>query len=526
MSDNVDAAGRPSEPENAPSSEQSVKKQSRFPSPLTILVIVLVGVWLATFFIPAGQYDKSESGNPIPGSFHTIESQLDFADRVGELFLAPVNGMFGVLDSTTGLVGPFNSGSIFGSVSVFLFILAIGGFMTVVFATGALDRGIHHLAYKFRAQGPLLIVLLSILFGVLGSVMSWSDETLGLYSLVVPLMVALRYDRIVAVAVVTVAPFVGRLGSTINPFVLGIGSDAAGITLGDGIVLRLILFVLLMAVTIAYTLWYARRVQSDPAKSIVGIGPEDRALASADSQAPPPLTGNQMLIIGLVAFTFALLTFSIIPWGAILGNYSVNPYTHETINSPFAWELGWWLPELTSLFFVMSIVVGVAGRLNEAEIASSFIKGVTDFTGPAFLVVVARGISVIMTNTQTIDTVLSAMEGLVAGASSVGFTLLVFVVSLPLVFLVGGGSAGTALVMPVLAPLGDFAGVDRSLVLTAWSLAGGWLILLLPTNAILIAGLALAKVGFDQYIRFILPLMGMLLAICLAMLVAGALFAL
>jgi len=78
----------------------------------------------------------------------------------------------------------------------------------------------------------------------------------------------------------------------------------------------------------------------------------------------------------------------------------------------------------------------------------------------------------------------------------------------------------------VLAPLGDFAGVDRSLVLTAWSLAGGWLILLLPTNAILIAGLALAKVGFDQYIRFILPLMGMLLAICLAMLVAGALFAL
>lgn len=182
MSDNVDAAGRPSEPENAPSSEQSVKKQSRFPSPLTILVIVLVGVWLATFFIPAGQYDKSESGNPIPGSFHTIESQLDFADRVGELFLAPVNGMFGVLDSTTGLVGPFNSGSIFGSVSVFLFILAIGGFMTVVFATGALDRGIHHLAYKFRAQGPLLIVLLSILFGVLGSVMSWSDETLGVVS--------------------------------------------------------------------------------------------------------------------------------------------------------------------------------------------------------------------------------------------------------------------------------------------------------------------------------------------------------
>jgi uncharacterized ion transporter superfamily protein YfcC len=215
------------------------------------------------------------------------------------------------------------------------------------------------------------------------------------------------------------------------------------------------------------------------------------------------------------------LTFSIIPWGVILGNHAVDPYTHETINSPFAWELGWWLPELSALFFVMAIVVGAIGGLGEGGTAKAFIRGVIDFTGPAFLVVVARDVSVVMTNTKTIDTVLNAMEGLVTGTSNVLFVALTVVVTLPLSFLVGSSSAGTALTMPVLAPLGDFAGVDRSLVITTWAAAGGWLRLILPINAILIAGLALAKVGFDQYVRFILPLMGILLVIILAVLLLG-----
>lgn len=161
-------------------------------------------------------------------------------------------------------------------------------------------------------------------------------------------------------------------------------------------------------------------------------------------------------------------------------------------------------------------LIGDQGR--DKATAKAFIKGVIDFTGPAFLVTLARGVSVVMTNTKTIDTVLHAMEGLVTGASSSMFVLLTFLGSLPLSFLVGGGAAGTALTMPVLAPLGDFAGVDRALVITTWAAAAGWLRLIAPVNAILIAGLALAKVGFDEYVKFIVPLMGVLLAVILAVL--------
>ncbi len=500
------------------------KQKRSFPSALTIIIWVIFGVWLLALFIPSGEYQLDESGAPIPGSFEEIESPLTFGESVRELFLSPVNGLLGIQDPESGQVGPFNVGFMFGSAQVFMFILAIGGFMTVVFKTGALDNGIAHLAHRFKTRGPLLIIVLSVLFGILGSVMSWSDETLGFYALMIPLFLALGYDRMVGVAVVTVAPFVGSIGATVNPFRIGIGSDAAGVSMGDGLGLRLLMLVLVMAATIIYTLRYAEKVKTSPELSLVPHDPEDSELVrEAARDDLDPLTGRHKLVIGLLTFTFLLMIFSIVPWGAILNNTLADPITHETISAPFAWELGWWLPELAALFMVMALVIGVAARLGEAATSKAFIQGVIDFTGPAILVVFARAVSVVLTNTKTIDTVLSAMEGFVGGTSNVVFILLLSLISVPLGFLVGSGSAGMALVMPILAPLGDFAGVDRTLVVTTYNAIGGLLLLVIPTNALLVAGLGLGRVSFGKYFKFILPLVGILLVVILATLILGVL---
>lgn len=505
-----------------PSVEPAEEKSRAFPSALTILSIVIVGVWIATFFIPAGTY-KFEGRNPIPGSYQQIESPMGFGERVVDLLLSPINGLYGI-QNADGHVGPFNSGSLFGSAQVFLFILAIGGFMTVVFATGALDRGISMLAVKLKDKGSLLIIVLSVLFAILGSVMTWSDEQLGFYALVVPLMLALRYDRIVAVAVLGVAPSMGVIGSTVTPFRIGIGSDAAGISIGDGIVLRLVLLVLCTTAMIVYTLRYANKVRSDPSASLVGISEQDAAVVrQAENATVEPLTGRHKAVLGLTAFAFILLAFSIVPWGSILNNVAVDPVTHESVTKAFPWELGWWLPELTAMFIVMALVTGIVGGMGEAGISKNFMKGVVDFTGPAFLVAFARAVAVILTNTKTLDTVLNAMEGFVTGRSEIVFVMLLSIAALPLSFLVGAGSAGMALVMPILAPLGDFAGVDRSLVVTIYSAVGGWLSNMLPTNAVLMASLVLAKVRYDTYIKWVAPLAGILMVIMLVVFIIGAL---
>ena len=443
-----------------PSIEPAEEKARAFPSALSILTLVIVGVWIAAFFIPAGQY-KFEGRSPIPGSYHQIEAPLDTGERIVDLLLSPINGLYGI-QNADGQVGPFNSGTLLGSAQVFLFILAIGGFMTVVFA---------------------------------------------------------------AVAVLGVAPSMGVIGSTVTPFRIGIGSDAAGISIGDGMATRVVLLVLCTTAMILYTLRYAKKVQADPAASIVGISTIDAEVArQAGNATVEPLTGRHKIVLALTAFAFILLAFSIVPWGSILNNTAVDPVTHESVTKAFAWELGWWLPELTAMFIVMALITGIVGGLGEAGISKHFMKGVVDFTGPAFLVAFARAVAVILTNTQTLDTVLNAMEGFVAGRGEITFILLLSIAALPLSFLVGAGSAGMALVMPILAPLGDFAGVDRALIVTLYSAVGGWLSNMLPTNAILMASLVLAKVRFDTYIRWLAPLAGILLGIILVVGIVSALF--
>jgi uncharacterized ion transporter superfamily protein YfcC len=504
--------------------EEEQKSGFSFPHPITFLGAIIVLVWIGTLFIPAGEY-RREDGSPVPGSFHHVDSPLDWGGKLSNLLLSPINGLYGIRGES-GQVGPFEFGALFGGAQVFLFILAIGAFMTVVFQTGALDLGIGHLAHRFRARGALLIVVMSLLFGLLGSVMTWSDETLGFYALMIPLMFALGYDRMVTVSVVTVAPFVGAIGSTVTPFRIGVGSDAAGVTIGDGITLRIVLFVLTMAATILYTLRYASRVKADPSRSFVRVEPTEDEHVPTGAQEVEPMTGRHKLIVALVIGTFVLLVFSIIPWSDLFGGQTVfaDYETHTTAVKPYSWELGWWLPELSALFVVMAIVVGVVGRLGEKGTATAIIKGIVDFTGPAIIVPLALAVSVILTNSKTLDTVLNSMEGWVSGTSSAVFTLILAVVTLPLGFLVGSGSAGQALTMPILAPLADFADVDRSLVVTTFNAIGAWLNLVLPINAILVAGLALAKVPFDRYIRFMLPLMGVLLGIILAVVLIGSAF--
>ena len=209
MTESPDSAQTPSPASEQPSGEEPSPKTKWFPSAFTVIAIVLFGVWLLTFVIPAGTYDLSDEGTPIPGSYKEIPAPLDFADRVKDLFFAPINGLYGIEDSETGFVDPDASGLLYGSAGVFLFVLAIGMFITVMFATGALDRGIARLAYAVRARGWLLIVAVMGVFSLLGSVEGFAEETLGFYGLVVPLMLALGYDRMVAVGVIIVGAGVG-----------------------------------------------------------------------------------------------------------------------------------------------------------------------------------------------------------------------------------------------------------------------------------------------------------------------------
>lgn len=500
-----------------PEGPAPVRKFS-FPSALTILAIVTVGIWLLAFLVPAGVYDRNDSGSPVSGTYHRVDGTQSFTDRLNDLFLSPVNGLYGLQDPKTGQVGPTFSGDLYGSAGVFLFVLAIGAFITVVFATGALDRGIARLAHRLRDRGALLIAAVMVVFSILGTVEGFAEETLGFYGLLVPMMLALGYDRLVAVGAAILGAGVGVLCSTVNPFATGVASSAAGISLGDGIGLRFLMWIVLTTVTVLYVIRYARRVQKDPSKSICGFLPGDREQKATGAEYPegaePELTRLHKTVLVLLVLVFAFMIFSVVPWSSAL--------TGDADATPYAAELDWSFAQLAALFICAAVLIGLVARMGEAKLSSTIIQGAADFISPALVIMLARGVTVIMNNSRITDTVLHSIEGVVKGTSSGVFAIIVFLVNLPLAFLIPSTSGHATLTMPILAPLADFAGVSRALMVTAWQSASGWMNLWVPTTAVTIGGVALAKVGYDKYLRFVWPLLGILSVLICGFLALGA----
>ena len=504
--------------------EATPAKRLKFPTALTVLAIVLLLVWIASFFIPSGVYEiDPETGGPIPGSYHELPSCENVAegelcadksidDQFRLLWRATPNGLYGIESASTRQVGADEEGFLYGSAQIFLFVLAVGAFITMTMKTGAIETGIKRLALRFSATPALLVAVLMSVFALGGTTYGMWEETLGFFVLLVPLTLALGFDRMVAVAIIFLGAGTGVLCSTVNPFATGVASDAAGISISDGIGVRLLMLVILVPVAIGYVLWYGNRVRHDPSKSLV----PEAAAAPVEVEAVAPLTTQQKWVLIVFGLAFATLIYGFIPWDDVWDNLFDADFPLPTFAS-------FYFTEASMLFLVAAVVVGVIAKFGEEAIVGTIITGAADFLGAGLVIVAARGITVVMKNAYITDTILHWMEEAVSDSSNVAFILLAFGVNLPIAFLVPSSSGHAALVMPILAPLSDFANVPRELSVTAYQSASGFVNYVTPTAAVVMGGLTLGKVGYDRYLRFMAPILGiMFVLICVILGIATA----
>ncbi|MDO9496522.1 MAG: YfcC family protein, partial [Nocardioides sp.] len=339
-------------PPSSAAAAQPGKRSFRFPSAFTVLFVVTIAVWLLAFIVPTGNYQVDpETGAPVPGSYEGTDSPLSFGDRLMELFLAPINGLYGVINPD-GYIGPYESGELYGAAGVFMFVIAIGIFITMAMRTGAIDNGVARIAQRMSTRGTVLIAVLMVLFSIGGTTEGMAEETLGFYALLIPLMLALGYDRMVAAATILVGAGIGVLASTVNPFATGVASDSAGISIGDGIGFRFLMYLLLVPVGVWWVVRYARRIKADPSRSMVGEVEGDDLLRLQGLRDVPSLTWREKTVLSIVGVTFAFMIFAIVPWAQVINGPDAASY---------GWQLDWYFPELAALFIVMSLVVGLIG---------------------------------------------------------------------------------------------------------------------------------------------------------------------
>lgn len=448
---------------------------SRFPTAYTILFVLIILMAGLTWIIPAGKFDRVMNeavGREVAlaGTYKTVEpNPQGFVD----IMLAP----------TAGFYNPDNNTA--NAIDVSLFVLFLGGFLGVVNATGSIDTGITSAMRRLKGREVWMIPILMSLFALGGTTYGMAEETLAFYPLLIPAMLVAGFDTMTAVAVILIGAGIGTLGSTINPFATVIASNAAGVAFTEGIILRFVLLFGGLAICVAYVMRYALQVKTNPQRSIVAAQADSNHkvfLSGGVGEGTDTLSGTQSIVLVLFAATFAALI-----WGVS--------------------SQGWWMAQMGALFLGMAIVVGLIGRLGEKRLVATFVDGARDLLGVALIIGLARGIVVIMEQGLIADTILNAAAGAAGGLPKLAFINLIFWIEVAMSFLIPSSSGLAVLSMPIMAPLADFAGMNRDLVVTAYQSASGLVNLITPTSAVVVGALAIGRIAYDRWIVFVWPLL-------------------
>lgn len=454
----------------------------RFPTAFTILFGLIILVAALTWVIPAGQYQRVQDATlnrevPVVGTYALTESA---PQGIFDVIMAPIRGFYNP------------STNVANAIDVALFVLVIGGFIGVVTATGAINAGIEKAMTRLEGKEKWMIPFLMALFAFGGTTYGMAEETLAFYMLLIPIMIAARYDAVTAVAVILLGAGVGVLGSTVNAFATVIASDAAGVPFTQGLILRLIILALTWLACVVYVMRYAERVRRDPSQSLVfDMKVEnEKHFLSAHHEG-----GDFTVTHKVILFVFAL-TFVVMIWGVLKG--------------------GWWMGEMSGLFLASAILVGLIARSGEKSFVDAFVNGARDLLGVALIIGLARGIVVIMDAGKITDTVLHWAETAVGGLSEVAFINVAYWLQILMSFFVPSSSGLAVLSMPIMAPVADFAGVGRDLVVTAFQSANGLVNLINPTFAVVMGALAIGRVPYERWLRFKWPLLVILTVIIMA----------
>ncbi len=372
--------------------------------------------------------------------------------------------------------------------------------------TGALDAGIGALVKKLKGNELVLIPILMILFSIGGSTYGMAEETVAFYVLICSTMVAAGFDTTVGVATIMLGAGVGVLGSTVNPFAIGVALDALkekNIQYNSGtvILLGVILWLSALVLAIFFVLSYAKKVKADKGSTILSLQEqqdmqETFGHANFDSVE---FTGKTKITLIIFTVTFIIMVISLIPWESF-GITVFKGWTSYLTGTSFG---EWYFAELAMWFLISGVVIGVVNRLGEREIIDSFMEGVKDMLSVVLIIAVARGASVLMKETKFDAFILESASSALKGLSPIIFAPASYLLFIVLSFLIPSTSGLASVSFPVLGPLTAALGYSSEVMVLIFSAASGLVNLITPTSGVVMGGLAIGKMGYGTWLKFV-----------------------
>lgn len=487
------------------------KRRLSFPTAFTILFAITIIAVVATWLIPAGAYSKlaylPDSGElqitsptgesrTIPATQEDMaadpilqDMQVDVEQFLNGSITKPISipgtyeslpqNPMGIADITYAMA----QGTVNGA-DIMVFILILGGLIGVVNLSGAFEAGLVRLTKKTKGREFLLVFIVSILMVLGGTTCGLEEEAVAFYPILVPIFLALGYDSIVCVGAIFLAGSMGTTFSTINPFSVVIASNAAGVNFTEGMGWRIVGCAVGAIVVVSYLWWYCRKIKRNPEASYTWSDREKfqelYATHSGDESTTPAFDWRKKLILILFVAGFPVMV-----WGVMTYHWS--------------------FPQMGASFLAIAIIIMFISGKPEKEVVNAFIEGSSSLVGVSLIIGLARGINMIMEQGLISDTLLYWSSNLVAGMHGPVFILMMMVVFFLLGFIVPSSSGLAVLAMPILAPLADTVGIDRSIVVSAYNWGQYAMLYLAPTGLVM-ATLQMLDMKYTHWLRFVTPM--------------------
>jgi uncharacterized ion transporter superfamily protein YfcC len=450
----------------------------RLPNTFVLLFLILVMIAVSTWFVPGGQYGTvMVNGKPRidPASFQYIASN---PQGFVALMMAPIKGFI-------------------EAAQIIAFVLIAGGTFSVLQRTEAIDSMIKTVAKAHTHSAfvrAMMIPVFITMFSLGGATFGMSEEAIPFVLIFVPLALALGYDSITGVSIPFVGSQVGFAAAFMNPFNVGVAQGIAGVEVYSGMGYRVLAWVIATGITIGFMMWYAARVKRDPTLSPtyeLDLEKRKEHVVSFDGFDGMTRTHGAVLFL-FVGFMVAML---------------VGVVVYE-----------WFINEIAALFLVMAIVVGLVGRLTADQFVAAFIQGAKDLVTTALVIALAKGTVVLARDAHIIDTVLHSLVPLVQSSSPIFAAQKMFVIQSVINFFIHSGTGQAALTMPIMAPLADLVGVTRQTAILAYQF-GEFTTPMIPTSGITVGVLALARIPWATWAKWMIPLQLMYFVMAMLLLI-------
>ncbi|MEZ4627853.1 MAG: AbgT family transporter [Eubacteriales bacterium] len=454
-----------------------------FIAALIILFLLMMATYALTLILPAGEYQRVMTDGKesiVAGTYQSVTGGIPLWKWLLSPFLA---------------LGSSGSGTV---IAIIAFLLVIGGAFNAMDECGVLSYMFNRVYRAFETRKYRLLLLVSLFFMGLGAFVGSFEECVPLVPIAVALAYSLGWDALVGLGMSLLAVGFGFSTGVVNPFTVGVAQQLVGLPMFSGIWMRLLTFVLIYGLLIAFLVPYAKKIERNPAKSMI----YDPAMADRWAALRTDYVQDTRKDRALIWFAAVLGTGIVL---ILLSSFV--PLLQDII-----------MPLIAVIFLVAGTVSSLVSGMNLKNYLKSFGKGVVNILPAVLLILMANSIRYTMVESKILDTILFKTVQLTQNASSGVVVLMIYALALVLELFISSGSAKAFLLMPLIAPIADLSGISRQIAVLAYAFGDGFSNVFYPTNPVLLISLGIVGIGYGKWFKWSAKIQVSVLALTCALL--------